>query len=209
VPVRNSTVRRRYDSPLRAEASARTRGAILAAFAAQLARPGATEVSVPDAARDAGVSVRTVYHHFPDDASRRSALAAWIEQQLSGSAPFPTPQSPDDLGPLTRRLYRGGAARLDLVRAQATNGFAHPVRLERLAGRRRAIAAVVRSIGAPPTPTRRATAMIQHLMSAEAALPLIDVHGLSPAGAADIAADTVDALLGQLRSLAAQRPPRR
>ncbi|MGD9530894.1 MAG: helix-turn-helix domain-containing protein, partial [Pseudonocardia sp.] len=57
---------RTYDSPVRRERAAATRRAILEAFAEQFGRPGTTDVAIPEAAERAGVSARTVYHHFPD-----------------------------------------------------------------------------------------------------------------------------------------------
>lgn len=198
---------RRYNNRARSEAAARTRDRILESFATQLGRPGATEVSVPEAAKAAGVSVRTIYHHFPDDNARRSALAGWIEARLSGPTPFPTPETVEDLVNLTRQLYRAAARHPELVRAQAANGFTDPVRLERLKSRRAAIAAVVAAQGAPPARTRRATAMIQLLMSAEAGLPLVDIHGLSYAAAAQTAIDTIRAIIHQLHEDHPPRPP--
>lgn len=192
-------VRRPYRSDTRAEAAARTRDAILAAFAQQLGRAGQTVVSVPEAAAVAGVSIRTVYHHFPDDDARRRALASWIDARLAGDEPFGRPASIDDLVALTRRLYGAAARHPELVRAQAGNGFDDPVRRERLRERRADIARVVAALGAPPDVTRRTTALVQLLMSAEAGLPLVDVHGLSFAAAADAACEAIVAVLERVR----------
>ena len=59
------TASRRYVSPKRDAQAAATREAILQAFAAQLSSPGRATLSPSEAARRAGVSVRTVHMHFP------------------------------------------------------------------------------------------------------------------------------------------------
>ncbi|MBA2282028.1 MAG: hypothetical protein H0W25_12480, partial [Acidimicrobiia bacterium] len=73
---------RPYRSPQRDDQAAATRTAILAAFADQLGRPGAVELSVAAAAVTAGVAVRTVHHHFPDLAARLTAVAAHADEEL-------------------------------------------------------------------------------------------------------------------------------
>lgn len=195
--------RRRYDSPARAAQAERTRDAILAAFADQLGQAGNAEISVPDAARAAAVSVRTVYLHFPDDAARRHALAEWIDTRLGGGEPIAEPTSLDELPALTKRLYSAASRHPDLVRAQAANGFTSPVRIERLGKRRTAIARLIQAIGVSPAESRRATATVQLLMSAEAGLPLVDVHGLSFSEAGQAAAFAVEAVIERLRATAA------
>lgn len=195
---------RRYHSEHRADAAQKTRQAILAAFAAQLGRPGTFEVSVPEAADVAGVSVRTVYHHFPDDAARRGALAAWLEDQLTSAVVLPELTSAADLPGLTRALYAAAAANEALMRAQAAAGFATPVRLERLALRRARIAEVLTAVGAPAVETQRATAAVMVLMSAEAGLPLVDIHGLTIAEAGETATQAVAAVVADLQQRAGE-----
>lgn len=202
-PVDGERPRRRYDSPARAAQAERTRDAILAAFAAQLGHVGNAEISVPEAARAAGVSVRTVYLHFPDDPARRQALAEWIDTRLGDGEPIDEPTSLDELPALTKRLYAAARRHTDLVRAQAANGFTSPVRIERLRVRRMAIARLIQAIGVSPAESRRATATVQLLMSAEAGLPLVDVHGLSFTEAGQAAAFAVEAVIERLRATAA------
>lgn len=190
---------RSYNNASRAAKAEASRSAILAAFAEQLGRPGATDVSVPEAAAAAGVSVRTVYHHFPDQHARSSALAEWVEQQFA-TLELPPLRTAADLADLTRALYARAAANTTLLRAQVAAGFALPVRLQRLAARRARIAEVLAAIGAPADLTRRATAVVMTLMSAEAGLPLVDVHGLSFDDAGTAAAEAVAAVVAALRS---------
>ena len=64
--------RRAYGSPLRAQQAEETRGHILDATVRVMAR-GVASLSIPDVAREAGVSVPTIYRHF---GTKRDLLAA-------------------------------------------------------------------------------------------------------------------------------------
>lgn len=196
--------RRAYRSPTRAAKAGETRSAILANFAEQLGRPGAAGLSVPEAARAAGVSVRMVYLYFPDDEARIAALAEWIEAELLYGAPALALHTAEDLPAMTRSLYAAAGRNLPLVRAQARADFRLAVRRKRLGNLRAAISKVLADIGAQPKVTKRATAVVQLLMSADAGMPLVDVHGLSIRDAGDAAAEAVAAMVSELRR---QAPP--
>src|SRR3954466_3603430 len=56
---------RQYRSPLRGEQQQQTRERILEAAIALIAEDGLAELTVPGVAERAGVSLRTVYRHFP------------------------------------------------------------------------------------------------------------------------------------------------
>lgn len=64
--------RRAYGSPLRAQQAEETRGHILDATVRVMGR-GVASLSIPDVAREAGVSVPTIYRHF---GTKRDLLAA-------------------------------------------------------------------------------------------------------------------------------------
>jgi AcrR family transcriptional regulator len=168
-----------YVSPLRQAQTERTRELILEALAAQLAQPGLTEFSVPDVARQAGVSVRTVYHHFPNREAQMEALAKWIDQRLAGAIPAPTTAA--ELPALAIDLYHAFGANEALGRAQASPGLARRERRERRQQRLAAIEAVVHNAAADPTDDRArwAAALIKHLIGADAAIFLLDEMGLS------------------------------
>src|SRR5260370_5138546 len=73
---------------------------ILAAFAAELARRDWADFSIPDVARAAGVSVRTVYHHFPNRDAQLEAVARWLDDQIvSGIERFLAARSGMGCGP--------------------------------------------------------------------------------------------------------------
>jgi AcrR family transcriptional regulator len=65
-----------------------TRELILRALAELLQNERADELSVPDVARRAGVSLRTVYRHFPTREALFRAAVDWIDERIFGEVPF-------------------------------------------------------------------------------------------------------------------------
>jgi len=117
------TPTRRYVSPKREAQAAATREAILSAFAEQLSEPGRDKLSPSEAALRAGVSLRTVHFHFPNEESQVLELSDWFDRMLYPQGVV-LASGPDDLPryfrnihamalkhPLTRALAysRGGA----------------------------------------------------------------------------------------------------
>lgn len=186
-----------YRSAVRAAAAAETRDLILAAFAEQLGRPGVVSLSLPAAAAEAGVGLRTVYHHFPDHDGRLEALAEWAEQELG---PMPAIDGVADLPDHVRRTYARSARRVDLARAIYVAGVAQDVRVRRVRARRHDIAALLTGLGAPAGPTAHAIATVSMLASTEAGIPLVDVHNLTMEQAGEAAAQAVAAIIADLRS---------
>ena len=197
---------RGYESPLRRDQAERTKDLILAAFAEQLGRPGASELSVKEAAVRAGVAVRTVYHYFPDRQAQLKALASWIEAQLMPT-PF-EPQTAEDLLEMGRLLYESFRRNETLVRAQMVAGFASEVRALRRQARVNAIHRVVATLGAPEPMSVGAATIIAHLASAEAGIPLIDRYGLSHDDIRAAVLQTIQAILADLRRHALSVQPR-
>src|SRR5215208_5385367 len=80
---------RPYDNSHRAAQAAQTREAILDALVRVMAR-GVAELSMPAVAHEAGVSLRTVYRHFPTKRELLSALAWHLDGKMSYSVrPYP------------------------------------------------------------------------------------------------------------------------
>src|SRR5215218_6480736 len=81
---------RSYDNSHRAAQAGQTRAAILDALVRVMAR-GVAELSVPAVAQEAGVSLRTVYRHFPTKRELLNALAWHLDARIAYSPePFPT-----------------------------------------------------------------------------------------------------------------------
>src|SRR5829696_6021889 len=95
---------RPYDNSHRSAQAAQTREAILDALVRVIAR-GVAELSMPAVAQEAGVSLRTVYRHFPTKRDLLSALAWHLDDKMSYSV-RPYPRNLDELAVHIRQYYR-------------------------------------------------------------------------------------------------------
>lgn len=128
---------RSYRSDLRQEQSEETRARILEATMRVMAT-GLASLSVPAVAREAGVSVPTIYRHFR---TKRELLAAVYPHaaRRAGVDAIADPRSLDELRPMIRALLERLDSLDDLVRAtMASPGAAEvrhatmPTRLQRI-----------------------------------------------------------------------------
>jgi AcrR family transcriptional regulator len=198
------TETRRYLSPKRDAQAAATRGAILSAFAEQLSEPGRDHLSPSEAALRAGVSLRTVHVHFPNEESQIAALGEWFEEHFHFDD-IAEAAGPDDLA----RYYRETHARaltspLSRGLTSSTGAVWREVRQRRRAKRVDAIRRVVKAIGAPPKATQDATAMLLSLSGAEAAWPMHDLYKLPLERVPHVIANTVQLIVDQLKARAAK-----
>jgi AcrR family transcriptional regulator len=120
---------------LRTRQLAATRQGIARAVADIVVSEGAASLSFPAVADRAGVSLRTVYRHFPNkDALVTAALEAGSERTLSA---FPSGQrSIGRLRALIRELWAELEENRDLVLVQQTTPAGRALRGERLRKRR-------------------------------------------------------------------------
>lgn len=194
------TAVRSYVSPKRAAQAAATRRAILEAFAAQLSEPGRDTLSPSEAAARAGVSLRTVHFHFPNEASQIAALGEWFDGVLYPQGVVLC-AGPDDLPRYFRDIH-AQALLHPVSRALASDrGVWREMRQLRRAKRLEAIRKAVKAIGAPPRATADATAMLLSLSGADASWPLAD-HGLPLERIPGVIANTVELIVKQLRTAA-------
>ena len=191
---------RAYTSPKREAQALATRTAILEAFAEQLSAPGRDKLSPSEAALRAGVSLRTVHFHFPNEARQVAALGEWFDKVLYPRGVVLV-AGPDDLPRYFRDIHRM-ALKHPISRALASDrGVWGEIRRSRRAKRLEAIRQAVKAIGAPPRATADATAMLLSLAGADASWALHD-HGLPLARIPDVIANTVSLIIGQLREKA-------
>ncbi len=189
---------RSYASPKRAAQAAATRRAILEAFAEQLSEPGRDTLSPSEAAARAGVSLRTVHFHFPNEASQVAALGEWFDGVLYPHGVVLC-AGPDDLPRYFRDIHRD-ALKHPVSRVLASDkGVWREMRQLRRAKRLEAIRKAVKAIGAPPRATADATAMLLSLSGADASWPLHD-HGLPLERIPGVIANTVELIVKQLRA---------
>lgn len=164
---------RSYRPDLRTKQSAATREAIVIALTAELARTHETgeELSLSRVAAAAGVSQRTVYHHFPD----RDAQLAAVTTHLDNVSTESPPTSLGDLPLHAARIAYGMLASPSMLRAEVMLNKQRP---KREAAIHRAIAKQTDAATA-----RLAGAAISAVLSPEVALHLLDRGRLDPASA--------------------------
>ena len=195
---------RRYQSPKRAAQAAATREAILGAFAEQVSEPGRDRLSPSEAAARAGVSLRTVHVHFPNEDSQIVALGEWFDRTFYPSGVV-VAAGPDDLPRYFRDIHRM-ALQHPVTRAlvSSPSGVWKDVRQRRRTKRLDAIRRAVKSIGASARASEDATAMLLGLSGADASWALID-YGLPLERAPDVIANTVQLIVEQLKEQASRQ----
>ena len=117
---------RAYRSELREEQTGETRARILDATMRVMAT-GLASLSVPAVAREAGVSVPTIYRHFR---TKRELLAAVYPHaaRQAGLDAITDPRSLDELGPMIRAVLERLDSLDDLSRAAMASPGASEVR---------------------------------------------------------------------------------
>lgn len=169
---------------------------------------GAERPSPSDAAARAGVSLRTVHVHFPNEESQIIAIGEWFDRTYSLSS-VALASGPDDLARYYREIHAAGLLH-PATRALAfsRSGAWGEVRKHRRKKRIEAIRASVKEIGAPRRATEDATALLLALSGADASWALAD-YGLPHERIPDAIASTVMLIVGQLKAEARKRPAAR
>jgi AcrR family transcriptional regulator len=193
---------RKYVSPLRREQARATRERILQAYFEEVGERGTTNVSVPSVAERAGVSVRSVYHHFPSKDDLIAVSSEWVGKKLFGDSGEPVPpQSPGELYELMRETMPKMAAQAPVFRAIMASGFRDESAAERAEYRRKLIAgALAPAIGdLEAADQRRLVALGVLFFSHDGVSRLVDAGELSPEDAAITAAWALEALVDRAR----------
>lgn len=117
---------REYQSQLRAEQAEETRARILDATMRVSAR-GLATISIPEVAREAGVSIPTIYRHF---GTKRDLLAALYPHVLrrAGLDQLAPPRSMDELRDGVRAYFERTDSFGDLARAAMASPSSDEVR---------------------------------------------------------------------------------
>lgn len=110
--------KRTYESPLRETQAAQTREQILDALVTMLQMMSADEIPTRELAAAAGVSLRTIYRHFPDRDALLNGVSDRLEAALGPPGYEVRLKTADDLGPMTEEFYRNNEAIAPLVRAE-------------------------------------------------------------------------------------------
>lgn len=127
-----------YQSQLREEQMKRTRAQILEGLIRVMAN-GIIELSIPAVAREAGVSVPTVYRYFRTKRELVEALPMYLLAR-SGVQIAGPPQSPEELAEMVRRVYYTADWSDEAVRAAALSEASMQLRKEGIPARLQMIA---------------------------------------------------------------------
>jgi AcrR family transcriptional regulator len=140
---------RRYQSELRAERAEETRGRILDA-ALRVMTTGLARLSVPAVAREAGVSVPTVYRHFGTKAELLAEMYPHAARR-AGLDGVPDPSTVRDVRSAVIAVFERLDALDDVSRAAFASPIADEVRHATMPSRFRRIRALGESIEPPLT----------------------------------------------------------
>jgi AcrR family transcriptional regulator len=186
-------------SGLRQRQAQQVQTAILEAALAALEEMTAHELSMLHIAQLAGVSLRTVYRHFPD----RAALLEAAGNHLYASLEVPIEiAAPEDIASsfrvAARRLSKRPKLARALVQSRAGGASRSRVRSHRVQAISGALEQLTDSV--EPSAAVRARAMITHLCSAAAWVQVAEESGLSDGEAQEAVAWAIETLVGSLTS---------
>jgi AcrR family transcriptional regulator len=189
---------RRYESPLRERQSADTGEAILRALCEQLAAGGLADFSIPEVARRAGVTTRTVYRHFPSREALLEALDGFLDREMGD---LPRPATVTAFVEQVPAQFAAFEASAEICKALLERGPGGAVRQH---GRKRRARQLTAAIQAELPrleldEVRRAGAAMHVACGLNAWQGLREVWGLSPEDAAAAAAWATRLMLADLR----------
>src|SRR5213593_3837274 len=125
---------RKYSSQLRAEQAEETRARILDATVPVMAR-GIASLSVPAVAREAGVSIPTVYRHFGTKADLVAAVYPHVVGRAAAAATTVVPGSVSEFHEMVRSIFARLDQLDDVARAAMASPAAEEVRRMSMPGR--------------------------------------------------------------------------
>ena len=165
----------------------------------QLEEGGFADLTVPDVARAAGLSVRTVYRHFATREEMIAEAAEWIAAHY-----WTDPGLPDKLDELAAHFVEQAKTfdrHPNLVRALAMSRAGNQVRsvrrTRRLENQNRALRAVIGNL--PDAEQRQAAAVFGYLSNMLAWLTMRDENGFTGDESGAAIAWVMDVLIEDLR----------
>lgn len=195
---------RTYHSPLRERQAAGTRQQILEAAAELILSDGLADFSLRDVARDAGVSERTLYYHYPSRQALLDGLNGWVREQLEEKRLQGDPRDVEDLpgriGAIFAAFEEIGAPARAMARLSAVMGMRSDGYRERTDAFRDRFAGFLDQL--EPGEAERAFAVLRHLASSTTWLNLRDELGLSGEEAAEAVAWALRTLIQDLEERA-------
>lgn len=187
--IRNTNVkspRRAYSSELRDGQAEATRTRILEALVRTMAN-GVADLSIPAVAREAGVSVPTVYRHFGSKSGLLGALGMHVGAR-AGLVPERFPETIDEFEPMVRELFRNLSRMDDTLRAVSASELGREARRAAMPERLGLVRDVVDRLApdVPDADRERLARLVLILMSTPAFQSYKDYLGLGPDASAKL-----------------------
>jgi AcrR family transcriptional regulator len=130
--------KRAYRSPLRDERAVQTRTRILDGLVQVMARNGIAELSIPLIAKQAGVSIPSVYRYFPTKRELITALDEYAHQRGSFTLDeFGPLETPEDLARIVPLTFKRRAAIESTLSAAMNSRLGYTMRRNEFADRAR------------------------------------------------------------------------
>jgi AcrR family transcriptional regulator len=187
------------ESSLRDQQQQLTREIILRSVADQLESGEPSEITVPDVARFAGVSVRTVYRHFASREDLIREAAEWISAHLFGASLMP--ETVTELAANYRENLVAFDEHPKLVRAMAVSRAGNSVRSARRERRLESLGRALNEVtdNLSQEERRQAEALLGYLVNMLAWVTMRDEYGLSGEQIATAMDWALGALIDDLR----------
>jgi AcrR family transcriptional regulator len=184
---------------LRARHHELTRELIMRAVIGQLERDGFAELTIPEVARSAGVSLRTVYRHYPTRDHLLAGASEWIAANY-----FAIRGLPDRLDALIGQLVANATTwdeHPELVRAMALTRVGNAVRSVRRVHRLEAMRTALREVTGNLTEAerRQAEGVFGHLNNMLAWVTMRDEAGMTGEEIGEALRWAMQTLAGDLR----------
>jgi AcrR family transcriptional regulator len=137
---------RDYQSPLRQEQARRTREQILDGLIQAMARGGLADLSIPAVAREAGVSVPTIYRYFHTKRELIESLGSYIIQKSGIALAPPPPRNPEELIAMVKEVFLKYEGADEMLRAAAMSELSYEMRQHALPRRLELIEEALRPV---------------------------------------------------------------
>ena len=182
--VNTGSQRRKYESPLREQQAAATRERILEGLVTTMA-DGLAEVSMPAVARAAGVSVATVYRHFPTKQALFDAMPEYIGRRTGANALRP-PSSYEGLERSVESIFRNIEDVDDVMRAALESPLGDVARRAQMPARLRFLDDTVDALAVDlAEPARGRVARLLLVLTSSGAQRMLSAAGLDARSAAE------------------------
>jgi AcrR family transcriptional regulator len=200
--IRNTSVkprRRRYSSGLRDEQAETTRIRILEALVRTMAN-GVAGLSIAAVAREAGVSIPTIYRRFGSKQGLVDALSPYVIAK-AGLMPDPLPATLPEVARTVRSVFRNLAGMDATLRAAMASQLGQQVRVatmpKRLAGHRETVGRLAPDLGEEELDRLAKLSLI--LTSTSSFRAFKDYLGLGPDASAELVTWAIRALIDGAR----------